>query len=54
MFPDRVMHFGKISGDEVKGLSPKKVKSLVDLCSASESTSSKFQCDPYLISVLRY
>ena len=29
MFLDRVMHFGKISGDEVKGRSPKMLKSLI-------------------------
>ena len=29
MFLDRVMHFGKISGDEVKGRSLKKLKSLI-------------------------
>ena len=52
MFLDRVMNFGKISGDEVKGRSPKKLRSLIDLCSEPESTDSKFQCDPNLISVL--
>ena len=45
------MHFGKFWGDEVKGRSPKKLKSLIDLCSAPESTGSKFQCDPDLIYV---
>ena len=39
------MHFGKISGDEVKGRSPKKLKSLIDLCSSPESTGSRFQYD---------
>ena len=60
MFLDRVTHFGKISGDEVKGRSPKKLRSLIDLCSEPESTGfsepestgPKFQCDPNLISVL--
>ena len=52
MFLDRVMHFEKISGDEVKGPSPRKLKSLIALSSEPESTGSKFPCDPYLISVL--
>ena len=52
MFLDRVMHFGKIAGDEVKGRSPKKLRSLIDLCSEPESLGSKFQCDPNLISLL--
>ena len=46
------MHFEKISGDEVEGRSPTKLKSLTDLCSEPESTGSKFPCDPYLISIL--
>ena len=46
------MHFWKILGDEVKGRSPKKLRSLIDLCGEPESTGSKFQCDPSLISVL--
>ena len=33
---------GKILGCQVKDRSPKKVKSLIDLCSAPESTSSSF------------
>ena len=52
MFLERVMHFGKFSGDEVKGRSPKKLRSLIDLCSEPESRGSKFQRDPNLISVL--
>ena len=52
MFLDRVMNFGKVSGDQVKGRSPKKLSSLIDLCNEPESTGSKFQYDPNLISVL--
>ena len=52
MFLDRFMHFGKSSGDEVKGRSQKNLRSLIDLCSKPESTGSKFQGDPNLISVL--
>ena len=29
VFLDRVIHFGKVSGDDVKGRSPTKVKSLI-------------------------
>ena len=52
MFLDRVIHFGKISGDDVKGRLPKKVRSLIDLCSEPNSIGSKFHCDPNHISVL--
>ena len=45
------MHFGKILGDEVKGRSPKKRKSLIDLCMAPESTGSKLEYDLDIISV---
>ena len=31
MFLDRVIHFGEILGDQEKGRSPKKIKSLVDV-----------------------
>ena len=58
MFIDRVMHFWKILGDEVKGRSPKKLRSLIDLCGEPESTGSKFQCDlissPYCVPVPSY
>ena len=31
VFLDRVIHFGKILGDQVKGRSPKKLKSLIEV-----------------------
>ena len=31
MFLDRVIHFGKTLGDQVKGRSPKMLKSLVEV-----------------------
>ena len=43
------MHFGETLGDQVKGCSPKKLKSLIEV--PRESTCSKLQYDPYLISV---
>ena len=43
MFLDRVIHFGETLGDQVKGRSPKRLKSLIDLCSSPESTGSKLQ-----------
>ena len=46
MFLDRFMHFGKISGDQIKGRPLKKLSLLIDLCNEPESTRSKFQCDP--------
>ena len=52
MFLDRVIHFGETLGDQVKGRSPKKLKSLIgSQCSPRESTCSKLQYNPYLISV---
>ena len=45
MFLDRVIHFGETLGDQVKGHSPKKLKSLI------ESTCSEIQYEPYLMSV---
>ena len=53
VFLDRVIHFGGTWGDQVKGRSPKKLKSLIEVpkCSPHESTCSKLQYDPYLISV---
>ena len=52
MFLDRVMHFGIIWGDEVRGRTQKMPESLIDLCSAPERTGSKFQSDPDLIYVV--
>ena len=49
---DRVIHFGETLGDQVKGRSLKKLKSLIEVPNSQrESTSSKLQYDPYLISV---
>ena len=31
LFLDRVIHFGETLGDQVKGRSPKKLKSLIDV-----------------------
>ena len=31
VFLDRVIHFGEILGDQVKGRSPKKLKSLIEV-----------------------
>ena len=61
MFLDRVIHFGEPLGDQVKGRSPKKLKSFIEVpnvnrgsqCSPRESICSKLQYDPYLISVAR-
>ena len=49
MFLDRVIRFGETLGDQVKGRSPKKLKSLIEV--PRESTCSKLQYDSYLISV---
>ena len=34
MFLDRVIHFGETLGDQVKGRSPKKLKSLIEVPNA--------------------
>ena len=52
MFLDRVIHFGETLGDQVKGRSPKKLKSLVEVPNVvNVKVRSKLQYDPYLISV---
>ena len=54
MFLDRVIHFGESLGDRVKGLSPKKLKSLIEVPNVVHVkvyTCFKLQYDPYLISV---
>ena len=55
MFLDRVIHFGETLGDQVKGRSPKKLESLIEVPNVSQrgSTCSNLQYDPYLISVAR-
>ena len=53
MLLNRVIHFRETLGDEVKGRLPEKANT-VNLgfqSSPRESTCSKLQCDPYLISV---
>ena len=52
VFLDRVIHFGQTLGDQVKGGSPKKLKSLIEVPNLVHvKVRSKIQYDPYLISV---
>ena len=52
MFLDRGIHFEEYLGDQVMGRSPKMLESLIEVPNSQrESTCSKLQYDPYLISV---
>ena len=53
MFLDQAIHFRETLEDQEKGRSPKKLKPLIEVANVVhiESTCSKLQHDPYLISV---
>ena len=52
MFLGRVIHFVETLGDQVKGRSPKKLKSLVEVPNVvNVKVRSKLEYDPYFISV---